>query len=213
MSIEITLAATSLALTKPLIEALKTALSRRSSLSKDSNENYDQLVERLNALEKQITSGDTSKIEEVKLLVRDLQSKLPTDISEKIETDFTDVAYENLKDIQRERIRQAKMAFNVALGLMVIGILIIFTGIILLFLEKTSAGIVTSIVGTVTNVISFLTFRFSKEANDRLDQINQDLKIIEKTRWASKMIEEIDDPTIKNKAKAKLADAIKSENS
>lgn len=208
MDITTLIAATSL--TSTLIDALKNVLSKRNNQATEG-ENYDQLIERLTILEKQIKSGDSNKIEEVNKLVGNLQSTLPSELSEKIEADFTDVAYENLKDIQEERLRQARTSFNAALILMVIGILIIFAGIILVFLEKTSSGIITLIVGAVTNAISALTFRFNKEANDRLDQVNHDLKIIEKTRWASKMIDDIDDPKMKNKAKAKLAETIKSE--
>ncbi len=198
-------------LTKILINYLKNILGVEQYELTAGKQDYERFIKELESAEKQISLGKSSKLELEKVL-GNLEQQLPKELSEKIESDFTEVAYANLKQIQEERLRQARTSFNVALILMIIGILIIFAGIVLVFLEKTSTGIITLIVGAVTNAISALTFRFSKEANDRLDKVNHDLRVIEKTRWASKMIDGISDSKVKDKAKAQLAETLRSEN-
>ena len=82
--------------------------------------------------------------------------------------------------IRRERIRQAKITFNAAIILAVVGVLIIFAGVALvLFKDTEAAGAVTAGVGAVTEVISALLFKLNHDTNNRLDEVGKDLSAIE----------------------------------
>lgn len=77
-------------------------------------------------------------------------------------------------------MRQAKLSFNVAIGLMVIGVLIVFIGIALLyFKEGFESGLITIGGGAVSEIISVIVFSFNKETNNRLDELRKDLSTIE----------------------------------
>ncbi len=67
----------------------------------------------------------------------------------------------------QERIRQARLAFNVLLGATVLSGTVSFTGVYLLFLDRISEGTITSIGGLISNV-AFV--KMAKDVNDRLDK-------------------------------------------
>lgn len=67
----------------------------------------------------------------------------------------------------QERIRQARLAFNVLLGATVLSGIISFTGVGLLFSNRLSEGTITSIGGLISNA-AFA--KMAKDANDRLDK-------------------------------------------
>jgi TRAP-type mannitol/chloroaromatic compound transport system permease large subunit len=69
----------------------------------------------------------------------------------------------------RERLRQARIAFNVALGATVVSAIVGFLGIIL-SLGNVSSGVATAVGGATSGAISAGLLRLAKEANDRLDQ-------------------------------------------
>ncbi len=66
-----------------------------------------------------------------------------------------------------ERIRQARLAFNVLLGATVLSGIVSFTGVGLLLSDRVSEGTITSIGGLISNV-AFA--KMAKDANDRLDK-------------------------------------------
>lgn len=67
----------------------------------------------------------------------------------------------------QERIRQAKLAFNVFLGATVLSGAVSFTGVYLILSGQVSSGTMTSAGGLVSNV-AFA--KLAKDANDRLDR-------------------------------------------
>ncbi|MBD2773738.1 TRADD-N-associated membrane domain-containing protein [Iningainema tapete] len=67
----------------------------------------------------------------------------------------------------KERIRQAKLAFNVFLGATVLSGAVSFTGVYLILSGQVSSGTMTSAGGLVSNV-AFA--KLAKDANDRLDK-------------------------------------------
>lgn len=100
-----------------------------------------------------------------------------------------------------ERIRQAKNTFNAALALVVIGVLIIFVGVgLLLFRDSVNAGVLTTAIGGVIEVISALLFKLNHETNNRLDEIGKDLSSIEAAKIAMTLIDKIEDPSKRDDA-------------
>lgn len=67
----------------------------------------------------------------------------------------------------QERIRQARLAFNLLLGATVLSGIVSFTGVGLLLSKQVSQGTITSIGGLISNV-AFA--KMAKDANDRLDR-------------------------------------------
>jgi hypothetical protein len=115
-------------------------------------------------------------------------------------------AHDSANNIRSERMRQAKFTFNAALSLAVLGVLIIFAGVILLFFkESLTVGSITAGIGAITEVISAILFRLNHETNNRLDEIGRDLSAIEAARIAMTLIEEITDQGKKDDAIKELA--------
>lgn len=70
--------------------------------------------------------------------------------------------------IARERIRQAKYSFNLALGVTALSFGLGFFGAILLISGKVSEGSIASAVGFASGVPAV---KFARENSDRLDKI------------------------------------------
>ncbi|NEQ67720.1 MAG: hypothetical protein F6K21_19880 [Symploca sp. SIO2D2] len=75
-----------------------------------------------------------------------------------------------------ERLRQAHLSFNLAIGLAAIGGIVGMAGIILLFSGKVSEGTVTTAGGLASNIMSIRCLKLAKDANDRLDKLAKDLQ-------------------------------------
>jgi pentatricopeptide repeat protein len=103
-------------------------------------------------------------------------------------------AHEAATELRAERMRQARVTFNAAISLAVLGVLIIFGGIALLLLrDAITAGALTASVGAVVEVVSAILFRLNHETNNRLDELGRDLSAIEAARIAMTLIEQISD--------------------
>jgi hypothetical protein len=101
---------------------------------------------------------------------------------------------------------QARITFNAAITLAVVGVLIIFSGVALLLLrDSITAGALSAVVGAATEVISAVLFRLNHETNNRLDEIGRDLSAIEAARIAMSLIEQIADPAKRDDAIMELA--------
>src|SRR5215218_9146665 len=103
--------------------------------------------------------------------------------------------------IRDERMRQARMTFNAALALSVLGVLLIFGGVaLLLFRDAVSAAALTSGVGAVTEVFSAVLFKFNSDTNNRLDVIGRDLSFLDATKVALDATSKIGDPATRDAA-------------
>jgi hypothetical protein len=67
-----------------------------------------------------------------------------------------------------ERLRQAQLSFNLALGASAISVLVGLIGAGLLLFGQLSEGTVTAAIGITSSVCCS---KIAKEANDRLDQL------------------------------------------
>ena len=111
-------------------------------------------------------------------------------------------------EYRKERGRQAKLAFNAALVLSIVGILIIFVGVILLFVkDSVTPGAITAGVGAISEIVSLLLFKLSKDANGRYDDVGKDLSRIDRAKEASDIARQIDDPAKRDQA---LREVVKS---
>ncbi len=117
-----------------------------------------------------------------------------------------DETYQSTAGIVSERMRQAKTAFNVAIALMVIGVLIIFLGVALFYLkESIESGSITVGVGAVSEVLSVIVFGFNKETNNRLDELRKDMSVIEMARVGLTIAKEIEDQEKRDHAISELS--------
>ena len=75
--------------------------------------------------------------------------------------------------IAQERLRQARCSFNLALTTTAVSFCISLVGAGLLLSDKVPSGAITSAMGFVSSV---RYFRFSQDANDRLEKILDELE-------------------------------------
>jgi hypothetical protein len=122
-------------------------------------------------------------------LANSARTRRPKEAKEAALTVLAD-SVEFLQQLQRERLRQAARAFNVALGVAVTGALIVLLGVILLFFNQTNEGTITASVGAITNIFNVLTFRLSRDANERLDKLAQ---LLGRIRVRKELIEMLPD--------------------
>ncbi len=78
--------------------------------------------------------------------------------------------------IHQERLRQARVSFNLAFGLTAASGLISFVGVLLLFSGSVSAGTVTTVGAITAGTVSASCLRLAKDANERLNETAKALK-------------------------------------
>ncbi|NEQ35803.1 MAG: hypothetical protein F6K40_05695 [Okeania sp. SIO3I5] len=71
----------------------------------------------------------------------------------------------------KERLRQAKLSFNIALSLTIISAIISVTGVGLLLSGKTSSGKSITTGGLAGKIVSVGLLKMTKDTNERLDKI------------------------------------------
>jgi hypothetical protein len=76
----------------------------------------------------------------------------------------------------QERLRQARLSFNLALVLTATSGLVGIAGVVLLFSGKVPEGTITTAGGLASNIVSVRCLKLTKDANDRLDQMAKHLK-------------------------------------
>jgi len=86
--------------------------------------------------------------------------------------------YETLCHFRKERERQAKNSFNVALSLVIVGVLVVFGGVLLLFKKNIVEGVLSSTVGSISSIIGSTIIKLYKETNDRMDKLNANLSTL-----------------------------------
>ncbi len=190
MSIEVTL------ITSLLASALgSTALSE--ALVKLFREKFD------NKTTKDSDGSGTHVSDRQKLyLTGDQESEIATEAA----IEALDETYQSTSGIVSERMRQAKLAFNAALSLMIVGVVIVFVGIGLLWLKDSfESGLITVAVGAISEVVSLLVFKFNSETNNRLDVLRKDLSIIETARVGLTIAKQIEDQEKRDHAISQLS--------
>lgn len=106
-----------------------------------------------------------------------------------------------LSAYRAERERQARNSYNLAWCVLVGGSMFVLTGIgWMIFGSSVTPGMVTSAVGGIASLCSSAIFKFSNDANDRLDGIALSLHKIESTQMALDVVQKISDETERNNA-------------
>jgi hypothetical protein len=190
VSIEVTL------ITSLLASVLgSTALAE--SLVKLFKEKFD------NKTTKETASAELQVSDRQKLyLTGDQESEIATEAA----IEALDETYQSTAGIVSERMRQAKLAFNVAISLMVVGVVIVFAGIGLLWVKESfESGLITVAVGAVSEIISLLVFKFNSETNNRLDVLRKDLSIIETARVGLSIAKQIENQKKRDHAISQLS--------
>jgi hypothetical protein len=135
-------------------------------------------------------------------LTGDQESEIATEAA----IEALDETYQSTAGIVAERMRQAKLAFNVAISLMVVGVVIVFAGIGLLWVKESfESGLITVAVGAVSEIISLLVFKFNSETNNRLDVLRKDLSIIETARVGLSIAKQIENQEKRDHAISQLS--------
>lgn len=143
---------------------------------------------------------------ELDILLKAGETRLDSRGVRELTLDAIVAAHDAAMDLRNERMRQARVTFNAALSLAVLGVLIIFAGVaLLLFRDAVAPGALTASIGAVTEIVSAILFRLNHETNNRLDDIGRDLSAIEAARIAMTLIEKIIDPAKRDDAIRELA--------
>lgn len=135
-------------------------------------------------------------------LTGDQESEIATEAA----IEALDETYQSTSGIVSERMRQAKLAFNAALSLMIAGVIIVFFGIGLLWVKDSfESGLITVAIGAISEIISLLVFKFNSETNNRLDALRKDLSIIETARVGLSIAKQIEDQEKRDHAISQLS--------
>jgi hypothetical protein len=76
--------------------------------------------------------------------------------------------------VQTEQMRQAKVTFNAAIVVGVIGTLVLLLGVGVSFFSIGTGGVSSTAAGIVLDTLSFFAIKFHRETNQRLDEIRRD---------------------------------------
>ena len=74
------------------------------------------------------------------------------------------------QSIIEERLRQAKISFNVAIAVISISTIVNILGVSLLLSGKVSTGVATTTGGLASNIISIQLIKLTRNANNRLQE-------------------------------------------
>lgn len=108
--------------------------------------------------------------------------------------------------IRVERLHQARRSFNVAVGMSIVGMVVILAGLILVLRGVVTAGVITAISGTVCEAVGRLAFQWNRQATDRLDAINRDITLLANALMAVELVAGISDQPSRDRA---TADAVR----
>ena len=116
--------------------------------------------------------------------------------------------YETLCNFRKERERQAKNSFNVALSLIIVGVLVVFGGVFLLFRKNIVEGVLSSVVGSISSIIGGTIIKLYKDTNDRMDKLNADLFTLNSAKVQYAMILKINNEKKRDVELSKLIQSI-----
>lgn len=94
---------------------------------------------------------------------------------------------------RKERVQQANISYYVSLVCLTLSMLLVFVGIILIFISKLEGGILTTISSSITGIVSGLAFVFNKQINDLEREDTKELRTLEKSYDAMGYISRVTD--------------------
>ena len=138
---------------------------------------------------------DEEDIRKAAFIIEETNSKVSESEPQEITNRALSSAHESTNSHRLVRLNQARITFQAALILSVLGILIIFAGVALVLLKDLSlAGAITAVVGAITEAVSAIIFKLNHETNNRLDEIGRDMRVIEAAQISMTLIAKIEDP-------------------
>jgi len=192
-----------------IIVSILASILGSTSVSRSLVEAFRKLFEERKAKDKELASLQAERSPEE---VAKIQAK-EADIATETAITVLNSTYDATSQIRDERMRQARYAFNAALTLVVVGVLIIFTGVAMLwFGNSVEPGAITVGVGAITEVVSAILFKLNKEVNVRLDEVRKELSAIETARIGLGLAKEIDNLEKRDDAIANLAERLQPQN-
>jgi len=118
------------------------------------------------------TVSVVNKKEGVNVLLSEIEMALKIWPSKRVS--MTKVSEQVKKDYEQAQL-QAKLNFNIAMIVSVLGFVIIFIGIFLAWSNRVTIGIVGSASGIVVEVLGYLFYRRLDLANKRMDTYHQEI--------------------------------------
>ena len=89
---------------------------------------------------------------------------------------------------------------------MIIGVAIVFLGVGLLHIKESfESGLISIVVGAVSEILSVIVISFNKETNNRLDELRKDMSIIETARVGLSIAKQIESHEKRNDAISELS--------
>jgi len=85
-------------------------------------------------------------------------------------------------------------------------VLLVFIGVILIFISKLEGGVLTTISSTITGIVSGLAFVFNKQINDLEHEGTKELRALEKSYDAMGYISRITDEKKRDELIEKLVE-------
>ena len=133
----------------------------------------------------------------------------PRPLIHPIDVDFFNASFVRLRGYLDERMRQAKISFNVAIIMSIVGICVIIAGVILLYIGKINGGILSSGVGALSETASIFLFRANKQSNNRLDAVRKDIYRMDTIALSLEAVKHIPEGEERNKAIASIIQGLK----
>lgn len=122
-------------------------------------------------------------------------AQLPAGDQKAITRQLLSTAETDAAAIRLERMRQARIAFNLALVFSAVGLALLVVTVILVTRHHGSVAALTTAIAGINQLIAVGLFRVSREANDRLDAVARDIGVVKRLGLALSLIDSIDDPT------------------
>lgn len=101
---------------------------------------------------------------------------------------------------RKESLSAAHRSFMVALAALIIGILLVFAGVVLGFTVDLKVGIVIAACSIVSGIVCGLAFKFNQQAHDRLDEIAKGMNRLDSAYVASNLASHIAEQDKRDKA-------------
>lgn len=120
-----------------------------------------------------------------------------------------DISAQQLERDYEEARRQSRMNYGASLIVAVIGIGLIFMGIVLVFVGRLSAGVASGVGGAVTQAITFLFYKRVDIANTRMDRYRAESMQIKKFETLLAACEEITSHEKREDCKERIIDSVR----
>jgi hypothetical protein len=113
--------------------------------------------------------------------------------------------YHLLNQQRQRQLNQGRIVFFVTIALLSLGVLLVFAGVVGIYLFNLAAGTITTVSGVLVNLISVIVLLFNKRENDRLDVITRELSTLDRMTVAMQYICQISDAGKRDQAISNLA--------